>query len=289
VRAIQHPETKRADLISQLVTQPGATTEKLPQLASRDAIAVEYAATNKIGYGLWVSIALLAIGGIIYFWVAGWFQKRSKNLAPYAQYQLFKSGIARLQYLAALPIAASALVFEGTRTGTFFSPLPVLLVIGFALLRRRSKVLRSLRDAPRTCSCGKTMRRLDERDDDAYIEKGNIAEESIDSVDYDVWLCECGQSAIESYQGKSPAEACAQCHYRTYRVTNARTLYSATTSSTGMREVTHACAHCNFTQISQVVIPVVASSSSRSGGSSGRSGGSFGGGRSGGGGAGSSY
>jgi uncharacterized protein len=134
------------------------------------------------------------------------------------------------------------------------------------------------------------MHRLDEQQDDAYIEKGNIAEESIGSVDYDVWLCDDKHSVIESYQGKSPAAACSQCHYRTYRVTDTRTLYSATTVSTGMREITHTCANCQYTKIDNVVIPVIATSSNRSsGGSSGRSGGSFGGGRSGGGGAGSSY
>jgi uncharacterized protein len=289
VRAIRQPDIKHADLVGQWTTQPGATTDKLPSINSHDEIALEYASTpQKAFYSKWTPIVLIVIGVCVYFGVTAWFRTRSQGMAPYAKYQLFNSGVARLQYLSTLPVAASALVFENARTDTFFSPLPVLLVGGFALLRRRGKVLRSLRDTPRSCSCGKTMRRLDEREDDAYIEKGHVAEESLGSVDYDVWVCECGESAIESYQGKTPAEVCTQCHYRTYRVTNSRTLYAATRSSTGMREITRTCANCNYVKIDQAVIPVLASSSSRSGGSSGRSG-SFGGGRSGGGGAGSSY
>jgi uncharacterized protein len=290
VHAIRQPDIKHSDLIAQRVTEPGATTDKLPSINSPDAIALEYAsAGDRVFYSNATPLILFAIGVLIYLLMSAWYRRRSSGMVPYAKYQLFNSGVARLQYAATLPLAASAFVFEYSRTDTFFAPLPVLLVVGLATLRRRSKFLRSLRDEPRTCSCGKTMRRLDEREDDAYIEKGNVAEESIGSMDYDVWVCECGQSAIESYQGKSPAAPCTQCHYRTYRATNTRTLYPATTIATGMREITHTCANCNYTKVDNVVIPVIATSSNRSGGSSGRSGGSFGGGRSGGGGGGSSY
>lgn len=295
VRAIEHPDISHKDLVAPLITQPGETTNEIPRVNERDAISLKHASAptrffHGLWHNIWTSIILIALGGGIYLWVTGWYLSRAKGKEPYAKYQLFNSGLSRLQYLSLLPIAASALIFESSRNGSFFSPLPILFALGFAMLRRRSSVLKSLRDQPRICQCGKTMRRLDEQQDDAYIEKGNVAEESIGSVDYDVWLCECSKSAIESYKGKSPAAACSQCHYRTYRVTNTHTLYPATTVSTGMREITHTCANCQHTIVDRTVIPVIATSSSQSrGSSSGRSAGSFGGGRSGGGGAGSSY
>jgi uncharacterized membrane protein YgcG len=297
VRAIEHPEIKHADLVAQLATQPGATTDTLPTINAHDEIALKYASIADrvfygIWYGKWTPIVLLAVGGVLYLGIAmtNWWRSRGKE--PYAKYQLFRSGLARLQYASALPIAASALVFESSRTGTFFSPIPVLLALVFGTLIRRTKTLRALRDAPRTCQCGKTMRRLNEQQDDAYLEKGKVAEESIGSVDYDVWLCECGKTAIESYKGRTSAAVCAQCHYRTYRITGTRTLCEATAVSSGMREITHICANCLYKKVDNIVIPVIdtsSSSSSSSDSSSGSSGGSFGGGSSGGGGAGSSY
>ena len=290
VRAVEQPQIKRTDLISSLVTQPGSTTDIVPDRGGRDDIAVKYSTLSEhVVYGKWTPIVLLALGTAAYLWIAGWYRTRSRDKAPYAKYQLFNSGISRLQYVSLLPVAAAALVFEHSQTATFFSPIPVLLLLGFVMLRQRSSALKSLRDEPRICHCGKSMRRLDEHQDDAYIEKGNVAEESIGSVDYDVWLCDDGHSAIESYKGRSPAAACSQCSYQTYRVTNTSTLHPATTVSAGLREITYTCANCQYQKIDKVIIPVITNSSGRSGSGSGRSSGSFGGGRSGGGGAGSSY
>jgi uncharacterized protein len=290
IRAIEQPQIKHTDLISSFVTQPGSAIDKMPDRGSRDAIALKYSSLGEhVFYGKWTPIVLFLLGVGVYLWISSWYWSRSKGKEPYAKYQLFNSGISRLQYLSLLPFTASAFTIEYSRTNSFFAPLPVLLMLGFAMLWRRTTVLKSLRNAPRTCHCGKPMHRLDEQQDDAYIEKGNVVEESIGSMDYDVWLCDDAHSAIESYKGKSPAAACTQCHYRTYRVTGARTLYPATTASTGLREITYQCANCHYQKVDNVVIPIIATSSGRSGSSSGSTSGSFGGGRSGGGGSGANY
>lgn len=288
-RAIEQPEIKHEQLVSGWSTEPGANTDDVPSLPVKDAIALQYAsAPERIFFNGWTPVVLLGVGGLFYAIVTLMFKARTRGKPPYAQYQMFTGGLSRMQYAASLPVAASALVFEGAHTDTLFSPLPVLVGIIIALFRSRSKKLKALRDAPRTCECGKSMRRLSEREDDAYLEKGHVAEESIGSVDYDVWVCDCDKFAIESYKGKTSAQKCTKCSYKTYRVTNTRTLKSATTSSSGLREVTHKCANCDYTKVTNEVIPQISTSSS-SGGSSGSSGSSFGGGRSGGGGAGSSY
>jgi uncharacterized protein len=294
VRAIRQSDINRAGLVNPLETQPGENSEALPNIPAHDAITLKHSSfTDRIFYSNWTPLVLVALSAIVYLLVSAMVWLRSIGKGPYAKYQLFNTGFSRLQYTATLPAAASAFVVENSRTETFFSPLPVLLALGFFVLRRRDKTLDKLRNAPRVCQCGKPMRRLSEKQDDAYLEKGQVAEESVASVDYDVWRCACGQITIEPYRGNSAAVACSQCRFLTFRETNGTVLRAATTSSSGLRAVTYACAHCSYTKIVNETIPqesASTSSGSSSSDSSGSSGGSsFGGGSSGGGGAGSSY
>ena len=288
IRGIDQPDIQHAALVSQLSTQPGATVDAAPDIPEYDAIALQYAPTGtRLLHSHWTPIALLLFGGLFYFATTLVYRVRSSGKSPYAKYQLFDGVATKLQYASALPVAASTSVFEYAQTDTFISSVPALLAVLFATNRQRSKTLKALRDAPRICECGKPMHRLSELEDNAHIQPGNVAEESIDSMDYDVWTCDCGRSSIESYKGKSPADSCPKCNYRTYRVTNTRTLQAATTSSSGLREITHTCAYCKHNVTKTETIPKISTSSSSSGSRS--SSGSFGGGRSGGGGAGSSY
>ena len=62
-------------------------------------------------------------------------------------------------------------------------------------LRRSSASAAWRRYHRRRCPrCGRTMRRLDEAADDARLVPGQVVEERLGSVDYDVWACECGES-----------------------------------------------------------------------------------------------
>lgn len=155
-------------------------------------------------------------------------------------------------------------------------------------------VLRYRRNRPRVCSrCGRTMRRLDEGADDAKLERGQVVEEKIGSIDYDVWVCDCGESLVVPYsKWTSSYGKCRECGRKAARSKRV-TLMPATTISTGLAEDRHACKACNATWTEEVVLPIIvpASSSSRGGGSGGGGGGSsFGGsGATSGGGGGSSY
>ena len=137
------------------------------------------------------------------------------------------------------------------------------------------------------------MRLIDDRSDNRYLSEVENLEEKLDSVDYDVWLCDsCDEKLVLPYaKWFSGYSACPKCKRRTCQ-TKTRTLRRATTASTGTREITRTCRNCGFTDRREEVIPrVVESSGSSSGGglSSGGGGSSFGGGFSGGGGAGRSY
>lgn len=146
--------------------------------------------------------------------------------------------------------------------------------------RRRS------RECP---TCSTDLRRLSESDDDQYLEPGERREESLKSVDYDVWLCpSCGYHTTLSYNSLfSRYQTCSKCRHRTLSETS-KTLVSSTYSSTGTAEVTQDCKHCGHHHTYTRTIPrKQRSSSSSSSGGSRSSGG--GGGRSSGGGASGSW
>lgn len=156
---------------------------------------------------------------------------------------------------------------------------------------------RYLRNRPRVCKrCGKRMRRLDESADDAKLDRGQQLEETLKSVDYDVWACECGEQLILPYRSiMTRYRPCRECGRRTASSTY-HIIVPATTISTGLAERRFSCQACKARWDEQIILPVVrppSSSGSSSGGSSGGGGGggsSFGGsGSTSGGGGGSSY
>jgi uncharacterized protein len=137
--------------------------------------------------------------------------------------------------------------------------------------------------------CRTRMTRLDEADDDAHLSKGELAEEHLGSVDYDVWQCpSCGHHLTLRYpKWLSQYGSCPQCHNRTLQSTT-QTIEAATTSHEGSARVTEKCGFCNYTHaFTKTLARISESTSSSSGGGSSSS--SFGGGSSGGGGASRSY
>jgi uncharacterized protein len=140
--------------------------------------------------------------------------------------------------------------------------------------------------------CKRWRRLLCEVEDDAHLEPGQVREEEIGSVDYDVYVC-CQCSSVSIMRKRawfSGYSRCGSCRYRTLNVTT-ETITAATTYSDGQARVTEDCQHCNHHSVRYRRIPRIEESSSDSsyGGGGGGGGSSFGGGSSGGGGAGSSW
>ncbi len=157
-----------------------------------------------------------------------------------------------------------------------------------ALVRRK-------RRKPRLCPNGHgRMTRLSESSDDAALAAGQLLEEQIKSVDYDVWECPvCRERLVLRYKRWFTSYSeCPQCKFWTVKSTN-RTVVPATRLAGGLAEVTRRCRQCKFEDVRQHATPRITSSSSSSGsggGSSSSGGSSFGGsGSSAGGGGGSSY
>ncbi len=134
------------------------------------------------------------------------------------------------------------------------------------------------------------MTRLSESEDNAHLDRAQIVEEQIKSVDYDVWKCPaCSHHLVLRYpRWLTGYDKCPQCSNRT-KSSKETVIERATTSSEGLARVNESCAFCSFRSEYTKTLPRIERSSSwsSSGGSSGGS--SFGGGRSGGGGASRGY
>lgn len=154
--------------------------------------------------------------------------------------------------------------------------------------------LRRLRNSKIICDhCGQKMRKLDENEDNKYLTPQENTEEKLNSIDYDVWLCDnCNNIKVFPYENMyTKYSKCPYCHAKTYSLVSDSTLVAPTPFSTGTGEKRYHCAHCLKDVRKQYIIPMIVvppPSGRRGGGGFGGSsfgGGSFGGGRSGGGGA----
>ncbi|MCF6367234.1 MAG: TPM domain-containing protein [Bacteroidales bacterium] len=175
-------------------------------------------------------------------------------------------------------------------------PVPFIAIYFFVI-----KISEKWRNTPRiSAKTGLVMHKLTETEDDRYLEKGQVAEEKVKSVDYDVWISgEEGDVLIQSYKRWfSKYNSCPKCKYKTYYKVYDKVISSATYSSSGKGEKYYKCTNCGHSRTVTYIIPKKtktsssSSSSWSSGGSSSWSSGgssSWGGGSSGGGGAGSSW
>ncbi|MBX2946679.1 MAG: TPM domain-containing protein [Cyclobacteriaceae bacterium] len=172
-----------------------------------------------------------------------------------------------------------------------FFPIPMILV--YQLLRRKRN---SFRNHPRLCrKCGTQTVKLSEAQEDEFLKDGQITEEKIGTIDYDVWKCNtCGSVETLRYPNKkSKFTHCPKCGFMTYHFGARRTIESASYTSDGYGEEERTCMHCGHHHLDKFIIPMLVVSSSSgsdsSSSSSSDSGGSWGGGDSGGGGASSSW
>lgn len=169
-------------------------------------------------------------------------------------------------------------------------PLPAYLLCVFWMKR--------IRNHPRNCpNCGHKMKKLDEETDNQYLTPAQDAEEQLNSVDYDVWLCpNCGEKDVIPFVNKkSNLVPCPNCGARACRLVGMRTVKEPTTRSEGVGEKVYFCHNCKkqsrvpYTLAKLAVPPVmiIPGGGGRGGGfgGGGFGGGSFGGGSFGGGGA----
>lgn len=178
------------------------------------------------------------------------------------------------------------------RTFIFLLLFPFPYIFAWFILRR---LMTKLRDQPRFSKLnGQPMRKLTEQEEDEFLKKGQIIEEQVGSVDYDVWVTDDLEDVmVLPYSKKlSGYSSCPECKFRTYHHTHTNTLRHATRHHSGEKEYIQECENCHYMHRKIIIIPRISSSSGSGGGSwggGGGGGGSWGGGSSGGGGAGGSW
>ena len=154
--------------------------------------------------------------------------------------------------------------------------------------------MKRLRDHKRQCpNCGNSMRKLDEVTDNEYLTPAQDLEERINSIDYDVWLCDaCGEKDVIPYVNKrSSYTVCPRCGARACTLTGNRIIVRPTTSAPGRGERINTCRNCgnrtvtpyNIAKLAATPVVIVPGGGFGRGGGGGFSGGSFGGGMTGGG------
>ena len=239
----------------------------------------------EVGYGLEGVLPDGKVGAILDAYVIPKFQSGEFDEGVVAGVDALLAAAANED--VPLPLAATE-SYEGDADSTLTNWLPVAgtipVGVGSLIAFRRWRRYRR-RNCPQ---CQTRMLRLPDTDDDAQLQEGQVAEERIGSVDYDVWNCpSCSHHFTLRYpKWVSKYEKCPQCSNRTKSSTEHVTT-APTTSSSGRARVVEQCAFCSFKNAYTKQLPRLTSSSSSSSGGSGGS--SFGGGSSGGGGASRGY
>ncbi len=193
---------------------------------------------------------------------------------------------AGIEAIAARLTADAGLADSSTARGVAMPPAPRAGVRWWyipgglaALLASVVAAVRRRRRRPRPCPrCGRAMHRLGESEDDAFLEPGQVVEEQVKSVDYDVWECDCGEHLVLPYKAFfSSYSTCRECARRTAKSTRT-VLTHATTVSSGRARDAFRCKACDATWEVMVTLPmIVASNGGSSGGGGGGGGSSFGG------------
>ncbi|MCR9290030.1 MAG: TPM domain-containing protein [Bacteroidetes bacterium] len=167
-------------------------------------------------------------------------------------------------------------------------PIPYFLIM--PILKNQ---LKKLRNEPRFSNeSGKALRKLSEEEEDEFLKSGQIIEEGIGSVDYDVWIsADHEEILILRYARRfSKYSKCPKCEFKTYYLAHSHTVQHATRYSSGKHLKQYECKNCGYINQVYTTLPRITQSSGGGGFSGGGGGGSsFGGGSSGGGGAGVSW
>jgi uncharacterized protein len=209
------------------------------------------------------------------------------------RYKAFATSTKSLAIFAISPLLAFVAVCFGESGAIFVLPLMFSIILFLPALLFRKVWKRKFRRQPFPCPhCGKRMHRLSEKKDNQYLELSEDMEDSLKSIDADVFWCDhCQQSTIYKYNNESSKyKKCPKCQTKAFYVTNTKTVTPATYASSGLAEETFVCKFCNHTETKSKTLPRLTSSSGGSGGSSfrshsgGHSSGRSSGGRSGGGG-----
>jgi hypothetical protein len=115
------------------------------------------------------------------------------------------------------------------------------------------KRLQRLRETPRISPSGNVMRKLSEAEEDAHLDPGQIEDEAIHSIDYDVWIDDAtGFTRIEKYYNYQHAEACPECGYYTMKIEEEEIQVMPTATERGLLHQHYHCSYCEHREVHAV-------------------------------------
>ena len=177
-------------------------------------------------------VAVLALLFVAYIFVS---KSSEKGVSDYEKY------ITTGKYQ--LPLLVVSLLFVG---------IPILAFLGMWLMRWY------WRNHTHKCpNCGTRMNKLDEANDNKYLNYAQDLEERLNSVDYDVWICpKCGEQDIYSFVNKaSDYKECEVCHAHTKKLAGTRIIREPSVRSEGIAERQYVCLNCNHQSSERYTIP----------------------------------
>lgn len=147
-------------------------------------------------------------------------------------------------------------MFMGIALGTMHGYVAYLM-LKYYYPTRLNKKLNKLRYTPRVNpATGNKMRLLSEEEEDAYLDEKMQAEESVFSVDYDVWIDEqTGTTKIEKYQGRLSAEQCDRCNLYTLRLEKEELIKVVSETQDGETLKHYKCSYCGRIKRKTMIIP----------------------------------
>ena len=253
----------------------------------------------------WMEVIPYAAAGYIVFMLLTWLwistavrkvhqnQALSTNLARYkaikdqnkATYAISSFTIPLIAFFLIIFLSKAAFVL-------LLLPAPVAALPSYLYGRWQMK---KARRAPIPCNeCGNKMHMLSEREEDTRLQVAQQFEEKLNSIDYDVFVCEsCQNQAVFSLDKFNTYTRCPRCNTKAYVLNSKRTVLMPTYFNSGTQRATYKCKFCGYEDHHDTKIPRLRRTAAFTGGAvgggvfSGRGGfggGGFGGGGFGGGG-----
>jgi len=143
-----------------------------------------------------------------------------------------------------------------------FFPFP------FLILKQLNKfLLKKWRNTSRfSTKDGQIMFKLDNDDEKKHLSEGQILEEKLKSIDYDVWVTRDGKDVLRiNYNNKNTEYTeCGNCGFKTRYEVYDKVISSPSYSSSGESKVKQSCKHCNHVRYFTYTLPQLTYSSSSS-------------------------
>lgn len=260
--------------ISRELTQPEAAAE-IRAAAERADKGTAETLLDAVMFYVWCCIWLTAVLFVIFLWRVN----KTKGLERHTRYNELYPMMRIFRGLSYVGLGMPLLVYLPARS-----------------------YLRNLRDGRHVCpNCGADMVKLDEEHDNEHLTPAQDAEETFNSVDYDVWQCpSCGEEDVYAFENRDSAFVeCPVCHARTARYLRDRIVKAPTTRDEGLAVKEFECLNCKKIARTPYKLPRAVSDAAKAasalpfifmsglggrGGGGGFGGGGFGGGSTGGGG-----